>query len=796
MTILAEFLEAHEHVILELFTRRVQAKLAPIEPGRAWLVDHVPTFLRALGRALADREWSPERDQAAHAAAHGPPPLHLGFDVDAVVHAYGLLSDCIFELLERSGVTPGLRELRILSQWIAAATADSVSCAGAEPQLGLFQQAPGFVCFLRGPELRFELANAAYVQLVGHREILGKSLREALPELAGQGYFELMERVYASGEPFVGRGMRVQLQREPDAPLSDAAVDFMYQPIRDAAGRVTGILAQGYEVTEAKQHETRRQRAEAALRASEERYRTLFDSIDDGFCLLQMIFDEHDQPVDYRFIEANPAFARQTGLLDAVGRRVRELVPDLDRAWFQRYGHVAVTGEPARFESYAPAMGRWFDVFASRAGPPELRQVAIVFKDVSERKHAEEERARLFELERAARRDAEEANRLRDEFLATVSHELRTPLTSILGWVQMLRIGNLPPDKHDRAIETIERNARAQAQLIEDLLDVSSVLAGKLQLDIKPVDIAALVEAALETVRPTAEARGISLQATLPAAGTIPGDARRLEQVVWNLLSNAIKFTPRGGSVHAHVERLDTAVEITVTDTGRGIAADFQSHVFENFRQADGATTRSHGGLGLGLAIVRQLVELHGGSVSVYSEGEGRGATFTVLLPLAPARPGEPGSPPPLQPVPSSHDLAYPPDLAGLHLLVVDDEADTREMLRALLEQCGARVRLAASAADAMAQLTAEPPDLLVSDIGMPGEDGYALIRKLRGLPPEAGGDTPAVALTAYARSGDRARALLAGFNNHLAKPVEPTELLAAIVALAPRPPRGPAKPQ
>jgi len=556
--------------------------------------------------------------------------------------------------------------------------------------------------------------------------------------------------------------------------------------------RVLSACVSGATAAAVRRHASERLQhaTEAALRDSEDRYRSLFESIDDGFCLMQMIVDARGETVDYRFLATNAAFESQTGLRDAVGRTARELVPDLDESWFRLYGRVAATGEPARFENHAPAMGRWFDVYASRVGAPELRQVALVFKDVTERKRVEDERARLFALEREARHAAEEASRLKDDFLATVSHELRTPLTAILGWVRMLRVGGLAPEKYERGLETVERNARAQAQLIEDLLDVSSILAGKLRIEFGPVDARAIVADALETVRPAADAKDIRLEATLDPDSTVMGDHHRLQQAVWNLLSNAVKFTPRGGRVQVLVGCRDGSVEITVTDTGRGIDPAFQPHVFDRFRQAHSATNRAHGGLGLGLAIVRQLVELHGGTVSVFSAGEDRGSRFTIALPQAIAPRPTPG--PDLAPTASpTRDLPRLPQIQGLHILVVDDEADTREMLRELLEQGGARVCLAASAAEALRQLDAERPDLLLSDIGMPGEDGYALVARVRSRAPEAGGAIPAVALTAYARPEDRTRALLAGFNNHVAKPVEPLELLAVIAALS-----GPGRPR
>jgi len=799
MTVLTDFLATGQGALLERFTRRVQGLLAPAALSRSELIDHCPDVLRELGLALAQDGWPPDRLFGINrtAVAHGAQRLRLGFDLDAVVREYGLLRDCILEMLEEADLRPDLRELRILTGYIAAATADSVHHyvggrqESAERErlhlLGLFQQAPGFLCFLSGPSLVFELANAAYFQLVGHRDILGKPAREALPEIQGQGYFELVDRVFLTGEAFVGRGLKVDLQREPGAPLSEAYIDLIYQPIRNMDGQVAGILAQGNDVTEAIRAEARRQAAEAALRASEERYRTLFASIDDGYCLVQVLFDDSGEAYDYGFIETNAAFKGQSGLQDVIGRTASELSPLIDRAWFQLYGRVALTGEPARYENYAAGLDRWFEVYASRVGPPALRQLVIVFKDVSERRRVEAERTRLFELESIARREAEQASRLRDEFLATVSHELRTPLTSILGWVQMLRVGGLPPAKRDRALETIERNARAQAQLIEDLLDVSSIIAGKLRIEFAAVDVQSVVEAALETVRPAAEAKGIRLQSTPALDCPVMGDAQRLQQVVWNLLSNAVKFTPRGGRVQVLVERLDASIELTVADTGRGIDLDFQPHVFERFRQADGATTRTHGGLGLGLSIVRQLVEMHGGTVSVYSEGDGHWASFTVRLPLAATGPREPSPAHPPVPPRLGAGFPIPPELAGLRILIVDDEADTREMLRTLIEQCGAHVNLASSVAEGLQQCESWRPDLLISDIGMPDQDGYALIASVRARSPEFGGDVAAVALTAYARTEDRTRALLAGFNNHVAKPVEPLELLAVIASLSRR---------
>ncbi len=802
MTSLADGLLARRGAIVASFRERVRATIAPGAPlPEGELVDHLPLYLDELAGALRDARppGASVFAESDTAKAQGRQRLRVGFDVEAVAREYGVLHDCIYEAVEGAGVPIASADARALSALLAAAVADSVRQYVAEHQtrfeddrlhlLDVFQQAPGFLTVLRGRDLVFELANAAYYQLVGHRDIVGKPAREALPEIAGQGYFELLDRVFESGEPFVGRGMRLELQREPGGPLSEAFVDFVYQPIVGEGGGVVGILAQGQDVTPVKRMQVRREGAEAALRESEERYRTLFESIDDGFCLMQMIVDPEGETFDYRFLETNAAFEGQTGLKGAIGKTARELVPDLDASWFRRYGDVARTGRPSRFESHAPAMGRWFDVYASRVGDPARRLVALVFKDVTERKAAEAERERLLGLESAARREAEETSRLKDEFLATVSHELRTPLTAILGWVRILRTGSLAPEKRAQALETVERNARAQAQLIEDLLDVGRILAGKLRLEVAPVEVGALVAQAIETARPAAEAKAIRLRAVIGSGGTVMGDEARLQQVVWNLLTNAVKFTPKGGRVQVIVERRDSSVELTVADTGQGISQAFLPHVFERFRQADGGTTRVHGGLGLGLSIVRHLAEMHGGAVSAASEGEGKGASFTVRLPLIAVRHREVSAPATLERQLAAAGIACPPELGGLHVLVVDDEADTREMLRTLLEGCGARVTLADSAAEGLRVLGVERPHVLLSDIGMPGEDGYAFIQKVRALAAGAGG-LPAIALTAYARTEDRTRALLAGFQNHVPKPVEPLELLA-VVASAGRHHRG-----
>jgi len=397
----------------------------------------------------------------------------------------------------------------------------------------------------------------------------------------------------------------------------------------------------------------------------------------------------------------------------------------------------------------------------------------------------------LLMREQTIRAEAEAANRAKDEFLSILSHELRTPLNAILGWSTMLRQKNLSEDKVVRALETIERNAKSQAQLIEDILDVSRIITGKLRLEVRRVNLVSVIESAIESVSLAAEAKSIRLQSVLDSeAGPLLGDADRLQQVVWNLLSNAIKFTPKNGRVQIHLQRVNSHVEITVSDTGQGISSDFLPFVFDRFRQLDSTTTRSYGGLGLGLAIVRQLVELHGGTVTVASPGIEQGTTFTVKLPVMIIHPPASDSERLNSIVEAKGRVDASPTLEGLQILVVEDEADALELLSTILQNYGADVIAVASVKEALIAIETATDrcfDVLVSDIGMPDEDGYSLIRKLRQLEAQRGGKLPAIALTAYARSDDRRNILLAGFQMHLTKPVDAAELVAVVASLTGR---------
>ncbi len=717
-------------------------------------------------------------------------------------------------------------------------------------------------------------------------------------------------------------------------------------------GEFKGFIGSVIDISDRKQ-------AEEALRISEERYRNLFESMNEGFCLAEVLFDENNQPIDYRLLEVNSVFENHSGLKDARGKTARELHPKLEQYWIDLYANVVRTGEPVRYENYSEALNRWFSVSAFRVGSLDDRKVAILFEDVSDRKQTEEalrmseerlrltlestelgtwdfnpvtnvlqwdnqckamfglpptaevtwdvflaglhpedrdlthqvvrqsfdpqgggdydieyrtvgledgierwvaakgkaffnpagdvvrfigtvlnitdqkraeaEREHLLHLEQTARTEAERANRIKDEFLAVLSHELRSPLNPILGWAKLLQMRQFDEARTAEALATIERNAKLQTQLIDDLLDIAKILRGKLSLNMTPVNLASTIQAAIETVKTSATTQSISLRTLLPNIGQVSGDAARLQQIAWNLLSNAIKFTPKGGQVEVRLERVmsDEVMElgrngvmelgsygvvearpvahsitplphyphtpspahlsppppayaqITVTDTGKGINPEFLPHIFESFRQEDASITRQYGGLGLGLAIVRELVEAHGGTIQAASLGEGLGSTFTVRLPLLHLEPEC------NLPVESPHiDL----DLTGLRVLAVDDDVDARELLAASLTQYGADVQTVASAPEVLANLAIFQPDVLVSDISMPGVDGYQLIQQVRSLPATQGGHIPAIALTAYARNSDRKLAIASGYQRHLTKPVDPEQLAQAVAALTRQP--------
>jgi len=509
-----------------------------------------------------------------------------------------------------------------------------------------------------------------------------------------------------------------------------------------------------------------RDRSIAALESSEAQSRDILESINDGFLAL----DKHWQ---YTYLNQSAATLLGRTVEDLIGKNIWEEYPGLIGSEFERIYLNAMNERTAgSATAFYPDHDCWYEVRAY----PATRGIAIYFKDVTPHIQLELERDRLLQQEQAAREEAERANRIKDEFLAVLSHELRSPLNPILGWARLLQNGKLDEAKTKQALTTIERNAKLQAELIEDLLDVSRILRGKLSLTVSPINFASTVKAAIETVRLAAESKSIAIETHLdPNIGSVSGDATRLQQVVWNLLSNAVKFTPEGGHVTVQLEKVDRQARITVSDTGKGIVPDFLPYVFDYFRQADSATTRKFGGLGLGLAIVRHLVELHGGTIQADSPGEGLGATFAVNLPL-------------MQVTPKIKQLSQLPQqpltLQGIHVLVVDDNTDTRDFIEFLLQQSGAMVMTSASAEEALTTLMQFQPNVLLSDIGMPDMDGYMLMQRVRALPPEQGGAIPAIALTAYAGEFDQQQALSVGFQRHVPKPVEPEKLVEVILTL------------
>jgi signal transduction histidine kinase len=517
-----------------------------------------------------------------------------------------------------------------------------------------------------------------------------------------------------------------------------------------------------------------RDRAEAARRALDQRIARLVEGISQGFL-------SFDRDLRLTYINARGEQMLHRGRRELLGASARAVfsgsLPNVAEATARALAEV----DTFEFEAHFPELERWLEVHLI----PSVDGMTVLCLDVTERRRREEERRELLESERAARAEAERANRIKDEFLATVSHELRTPLNAILGWAQILTSERARPTDLPQGLATIKRNAQLQAQLIDDLLDVARIVNGKLRLELARTDLREVLEAAVASVRQAADARGLTLSVvTGEAPVSVQGDAARLQQVVTNLLSNSIKFTPRGGSVGVHLVRMGPEVLVAVQDTGQGIEAELVPHMFERFRQADSSIRRKHGGLGLGLALVRSLVELHGGRVAVHSAGLGQGATFEVRLPvLADAEP-EIAAP---EVAPGRRRLAAAgrATLRGVRVLVVDDELDARLLAHRILEEAGATVQVAVSAEEALAMVRRDVPHVLVTDIGMPDVDGYELVRRLRALEPRLGVVVPTVALTAFVRDVDREKSRSAGFDAHIPKPLDPAALTATIAELA-----------
>jgi PAS domain S-box-containing protein len=533
------------------------------------------------------------------------------------------------------------------------------------------------------------------------------------------------------------------------------------------------------DISERTWAEVQRAHSETALRRSEEKYRSLFTSIDEGFCVLELVRDARGRAHDVRFLDANPAFERQTGLLSATGRSYREMTgSDVEPHWLELHELVLSTGVPERTDVFSEPLQRWLEISVSRvsAGQPQL---ACVFKDISERKRAELVTQSALEREQRARAAAEEATALRDDFISVVSHELRTPISAILICSTALRSGAIPPERLNSALDSIVTSANLQHRLIDELLDIGRLTSGKMPIAVQHDELGGIIEAALTMLRPTAQARKVELSADTGGASVyVLVDRGRLHQVLWNVIGNAIKFSSAGGHVEVSLRSSEDAAVIEIKDDGLGISPSFLPHLFDRFRQADMGPSRSFGGLGLGLSIARELVELHGGTITAASEGVGHGATFRIDLPLGVADVGATW-----QRGASSPTASPPPALRGRRILVVEDDANTRAGITWLLESCGAEV-VAAADGDAAREASALGArfDTLVCDLGLPTGDGCSLLQALREFPNNP---LPALALTAYVRRHDRERALAAGFNAFLPKPIAADRFMEAVAALA-----------
>ena len=601
--------------------------------------------------------------------------------------------------------------------------------------------------------------NPAAEKLFGHRagEAIGRPITLIIPPERVGEEAEIVERIR--------RGETIEHFETVRMTKGGQRVDISLtvSPVRNAAGEIVGASKIARDISE-------------RLRAEETRARlaAIVDSSDDAIIgkTLAGVITSWNRGAEKVFGYA---------ATEAIGRSVTLIIPPERHTEEEDVLARIARGEPVdHFETERVAKdGRRLNVSITvspiRDASGTIIGASKISRDITDRVRADQERADLLAREQAAREEAEVVNRAKDQFLAVLSHELRTPLNAIYGWAHMLHDGKFDDQMRARGTEAIVRNAKAQLQLVEDLLDVSRIITGNMRLEVRPVDLKAVIEAALDSVRPAAAAKELRLQSVLdPNAGTIIGATDRLQQVVWNLLMNAVKFTPKGGRVQVHLRRVDSRVEILVSDTGEGISAEVLPYIFDRFRQGDSSSTRVHGGLGIGLALVRHLVDLHGGIVTAESAGVGKGATFTVTLPVALATPDDTVI------LPEGRAGAA---LHGLRVLLADDDVDGLELARVILAGVGADVRTCSSSAAAREILRAWPADVLVLDIEMPGEDGYALLRSLR----EAGTRAPAIALTAYSRGQDRKRALAAGFSLHLPKPVDPGELTIAVANVAGR---------
>jgi PAS domain S-box-containing protein len=612
-------------------------------------------------------------------------------------------------------------------------------------------------------------------------EIIGKPIAEVM---GSEGF--------AAIRPHIDRVLRgEQTEYEQEIRFKGVGSRFLravYRPDKDKSGATVGWMSSITDLTDRRQAENAQRRTEEELNAAQLATEKVIRH-------LASIVENTDDVIIGRDLEGfvtswNAAAERLYGYeaAEMIGRPLSILIPP-DRP-NEEPEILARLRQGERIDHYETLRkakdGRLIPVSLTVSPIKDANGNVIGFskiaRDITDQKKADAERDALLKSEHAARAQAEEANRVKDEFLAVLSHELRTPLNAILGWANLLRSGKLDADHIERALEIVERNAKAQSKLIEGVLDVSRIVSGKLQLDVRPLQVSTVIQTAIDSIRPAADAKNMTLRVNTlgEAEPLVLGDGNRLQQVVWNLLSNAVKFSPAGGEISVELLSLDSHVEIAIKDRGHGIPKEFLPHVFDRFRQADSSTTRQHGGLGLGLAIVRHLSELHGGTVIAESDGAGQGATFRVRLPAISKR-DELSTVRPTAELPRIEPRA----LAGLKILVVDDHEDGREVLAELLSMCDAEVKVAGSATEALSLVEGWDPQIVVSDISMPEVDGYAFIRKLRAIPGK--GDIPAIAVTAHALAEDQQRAIAAGFQSHLAKPVQLFDLIQSIAKITGR---------
>lgn len=717
---LGAFLRRHAGAIVVDWEQSVRQLPALRRLERPLLIDQVPSLLRAIA-AVADALAHGDAAAVPQAAAeqHALERLDEGVDLEQLVTEYALLRDCIAQRWEDEIPEDGTpRSLRVLDQAIDAAIAAAITA-----YTGASRQTRHVIEGTRAEEVRADAPQQHATEGPhGGEERFRSIIEHAADMILIVDVAGLLLYRSSSVQRLLGF-------EEVGGAGGESVLDCIHTDDRAA---VAAALA---DVT----------RSEGAVGLGDFRLADVYGAW------------HHIEAVGRRLPDTAGSPSIVINARDVTERRraeeaVRHAHEELEMRVAERTAELSTLNEQLQAE-------------------------------IRERQRAEAEREGLLARAQADRERAEQSSRAKDEFLAVVSHELRTPLTPLLTWARLLRTQTLDPAAMTRAYEGIDRCVRTQVQLIEDLLDVSRIVTGKFRLTLRSVELAQVIDLAIDSVRPTADAKGIQLHAVFDRpVGVVSGDPNRLQQVVWNLLSNAIKFTPKGGRVNVRLQAVHSNARITVSDTGQGIKPEFMPYIFERFRQADSTSTRAYGGLGIGLAIVRHLVELHGGRIHAASPGEGHGTTFVVELPLAAMRiraAAEPSSPL------DAHVPFEPERLRGVRVLVVDDESDTLETLHAVLTASGADVRTSHSTAEALATLQQWPPTVLVSDIGMPGEDGYALIRKVRALDSANGGDIPAIALTAYARVEDRLKVLGTGFQMHISKPIEPSELVAVVASVA-----------